>query len=121
EANRWKAPASKERAPNWALNGGTHDEIGKCFSQTGSPPGSYRQRHRCPREGRRTLAEALAVGRLRDANESDFREALSRRQRRPFDGGRNAQGLRGPALAYLPTGPRKRMASATGRKRHPDR
>src|SRR5205823_4549473 len=93
EANRWKAPASKERSRNPALNGGTHDEIGKCFSQTGSPPGNHGQHHRRPREGRRTLAETLAVWRLRDADESDFREALSRRQRRPFDGGRNAPGL----------------------------
>src|SRR5438552_16534510 len=116
EANRWRAPALKGRFRSPAFSGGTHDEIGKCISQTGSPPGSYGQHHRCPREGCRSLAEALALRCLRDADESDFGEALSRRQRRPFDGRRNAQRLRRPALAYLPTGPRKRMASATGRK-----
>src|SRR5437763_1258722 len=121
EANGWKAPALRGRSRNPALNGGTHDEAGKRFGQTRSPPGSHGQHHRCPREGGRSLAEALAVGRLRDADESDFGEALSRRQRRPFDGRRNAQRLRGPALAYLPPGPRKRMASAAGRKRHTDR
>src|SRR5437667_3244411 len=93
EANSWKAPASKERSRNPALNGGTHDEIGERSSQTRSPPGSNGQHHRRPREGSRTLAEALAVGCLRDADESDFREALSRRQRHPFDDGRDAQGL----------------------------
>src|SRR5438093_1278145 len=93
EENRWRAPASKRRSRNPAFSGGTHDEIGKCFSQTGPPPGSYGQHHRCPREGGRSLAEALAVGCLRDADESDFGEALSRRQRHPFDDGRNAQGL----------------------------
>src|SRR5207247_11364445 len=116
----WKSPALKEKSRNPTLNGGTHEEIGKCSSQTRSPPGSHRQHHRRPREGSRALAEALAVGRLRDADESDFREALSRRQRRPFDGRRNAQGLRGPALADLPPGPTKRMASSTGRERHAD-
>src|SRR6266498_1023915 len=60
EANHWKAPASKRRSRNPVLNGGTRDETGKRICQTGSPAGSHGQHHRCSRERRRSLAEALA-------------------------------------------------------------